>query len=607
MKTNQNMFHLMVYNWKPLVTFEIFYKVITAALVIPGIRGLITLILKMSGYKYLTIENAGRFFRNPVTLSCVVVLLVLMTFYSMIDIGTVIYILDQSSQNHKTSVRVSFRYALKKALRMFLPQNLPMVLVILFMIPFLHLGFASSLISTVDIPEFIKDEILVSLPKTIAMVLLFMLVGYILLRWIYIFNYYVLETKGFFIGAHRSAKLGKNHRWADFFMIMITQVFLALLYYVTTFLGATIIALGKKLCDSLGMAGLVLSSIIVVFLGIMLVIFLALSMPVSYAVITMLFYRRKEEENEELTHTPMIERKGDKRAVRREHIIWLIILILAVVACGVTIYRTYHGKLSLDVERVHTMEVSAHRGASIGFPENTMSAFRAAYYQGTDLIELDVQQSRDGVVYVMHDSNFLRTCGVNKNSWEMNWEDIQKLDAGKWYNAEKFTGEKVPSLDEVLHFAKISGIRLNIELKPTGHEKYFEQNVIDLIRKYDFEDNCVVTSQNYKTVKKVKEIEPDIRTVYVMSVAVGNLNAMKAADDFSVNSSFATRALVEACHNKGHRVYAWTVNRSQSIDQMITAGVDNIITNNVPLAKDRIASSRVSNVVDDLIIFLKKL
>ena len=170
-----------------------------------------------------------------------------------------------------------------------------------------------------------------------------------------------------------------------------------------------------------------------------------------------------------------------------------------------------------------------------------------------------------------------------------------------------YTGEKVPSLDEVLHFSKISGIRLNIELKPTGHEKYFEQNVIDLIRKYDFEDNCVVTSQNYKTVKKVKEIEPDIRTVYVMSVAVGNLNALKAADDFSVNSSFATRALVEACHNKGHRVYAWTVNRSQSIDQMITAGVDNIITNNVPLAKDRIASSRVSNVVDDLIIFLKKL
>ena len=50
------------------------------------------------------------------------------------------------------------------------------------------------------------------------------------------------------------------------------------------------------------------------------------------------------------------------------------------------------------------------------YPENTMAAFRGAVEQGCDWIELDVQESRDGQVFVMHDTNFLRTIGIDANS-----------------------------------------------------------------------------------------------------------------------------------------------------------------------------------------------
>ncbi len=606
MKNIRNVIKLLAFNWRPLVTFEIFYKVITAALVVPGFNYLLTFILEITDFHYITAENYKKFFQHPITIGMLILLLILITLYSLIDLGTVIYILDQSAQGHKTTVRVSFRYSLRKSFRMLLPQNLPMIFVVVFMIPFLHLGFISSLIGTLSLPDFITEDVWGDPLYRGILIAVIVLLGYVLLRWIYIFHYYELEKCNFFTGVKKSAHLGRKHRIVDLICIALTQGFLSLVYFGTSFLGVAIITLGKKLCDSLGMTGVVLSSIVVLFLGVMLVVFLALSLPLSFATISALFYYRKEQKEEEIHHTRKIERKGSKAWIRISHTFWALVLVAALVICGVSLYRTYHGEYSLDIEHVHQMEVTAHRGASSKYPENTMIAFGAAFQQGADWIELDIQQSKDGVIFVMHDSNFKRTTGVNKKPWQLTWEEIQKLDAGS-YKSEEFAGEKIPSLEEVIIFAKTVGIRLNIELKPTGHEVDFEEGVVAMLDEYDFVDQCVVTSQNYACVKKVKELNPDIRTVYVMSVAVGDLDALSAADDFSIRSSFINQNLVDTLHNKGHKVYAWTVNKPEAIDRMINMNVDNIITNYVPVAKDCIAKSRVTNLVDDLIAFLQQL
>ena len=154
--------------------------------------------------------------------------------------------------------------------------------------------------------------------------------------------------------------------------------------------------------------------------------------------------------------------------------------------------------------------------------------------------------------------------------------------------------------------AKENNVRLNIEIKPTGHETDFEQSVVDLIREKNFEDYCVVTSQNYSVLERVKEYGEDIKTVYVMSLAYGNMNFFTAADAFSVESSNVTASLVSRVHNAGKEIYAWTVNTKNSINKMIDRNVDNIITDRVPLARQCIFDSDTSDLITEYVNFIRK-
>lgn len=225
-----------------------------------------------------------------------------------------------------------------------------------------------------------------------------------------------------------------------------------------------------------------------------------------------------------------------------------------------------------------------------------MRAFEGAREMGADWIELDVQQSRDGQIIVMHDTNFRRTAGVDANTWELTYEEVLELDVGSFFDAA-YAGEKVPLLSEAAQFAKENGIKLNIELKPTGHETDFEKNVIDVIHKAGIEDACVITSQVYEVLEKVKACDDSVTTVYVMSLAYGDINQLAAADHFSVEATSATRNLISHVHSAGKEIYVWTVNTEEGINKMINLNADNIITDNIKLAKRCVYESQYSDLL----------
>lgn len=89
-----------------------------------------------------------------------------------------------------------------------------------------------------------------------------------------------------------------------------------------------------------------------------------------------------------------------------------------------------------------------------------------------------------------------------------------------------------------------------------------------------------------------------------MRVAYGDLLKLEAADAFSVKAVNITSSMVSRLHDGGRELYAWTVNTPNSIDKMIRLNVDNIITDNVTLARSRIYSSKTSNIIQEYISFL---
>ncbi len=588
-------------SWRPLFEFELLYKLLAVTVFTPlaslSFRG----IMEATGYSYLTADNIGLFLKSPMALLLLAVLLLLLSFYVVFDISAILYALDQGQRGCRAEVPAMIAAAGRASVRIFRPRNWPLAAAALVLLPFLNIGIVSGFVSTVAIPEAIIDYILRHWYLPVLAAALFALLVVLLLRWLYVFHYYGLEGLRFGDARRHSVRLGRRRHLRDFLSLVLLQIGISLAFILLVLLLVAAIVWLTKLLASAAVVKSVLTSAVWVALGVMFLIFTVLSVPLGFCCISALYYTRKAELGEPCAAVPdQLRRRPGKTGFQR---VEAVVLALSLICCSVYVYRVSKGESNFNIEYIRTMEVTAHRGASAAYPENTMRAFQAAVELGADWIELDVQQTRDGEIIVMHDTNLRRTAGINQNIWETDWEELAALEAGSWFS-ESFSGEPIPRLEEVLEFAEETGVRLNIELKPSGHETAFEQGVVDRIRSYGLEDRCVVTSQNYEVLKQIKAYAPEIKTVYVMRVAYGDLLKLEAADAFSVKAVNITSSMVSRLHDGGRELYAWTVNTPNSIDKMIRLNVDNIITDNVTLARSRIYSSKTSNIIQEYISFL---
>lgn len=268
----------------------------------------------------------------------------------------------------------------------------------------------------------------------------------------------------------------------------------------------------------------------------------------------------------------------------------------------------------LNLLRKHTgrVLVSAHRGAANYAPENTMPAFYKALEQGSDIIEFDVQRTRDGQCVIMHDDRVERTTNGTGFVWDYTWAELAKLDAGSWFNAkiaekrlfyeknpalvipplteENFVGTPVPRLEEVLEWAKAVKMPVAIELKtpmPLYNElKVYEDlldQVLELIARYGDEEMTEIHSFDHPLCLRVKELNPNIATNVSMvgGILVDPLHLVKVAkaDGISIGSMYVTKDLVEAYHAEGIFVFAWGAgedpyNEEEILATLIKLGVD---------------------------------
>ncbi|MGA7870208.1 MAG: glycerophosphodiester phosphodiesterase family protein [Candidatus Binatus sp.] len=219
----------------------------------------------------------------------------------------------------------------------------------------------------------------------------------------------------------------------------------------------------------------------------------------------------------------------------------------------------------------------AHRGASGTFPENTLSAFGAAINAGADMCELDVQLSRDGAVVVIHDETVERTTDGKGEVAELTLEELKRLDAGAKFKRGAVKGERIPTLDEV--FAVISGkCGLNIELKAGG----LEHQVAQIMQARSAFGDSIVSSFDWEYLKKIQQLHFNIRVGLLADEKpvdlMMNAVAMRA---HAINPRWdmVTADLCKAAHERGFKVYTWTVDADARMRALIECGVDGIMTN----------------------------
>jgi glycerophosphoryl diester phosphodiesterase len=225
----------------------------------------------------------------------------------------------------------------------------------------------------------------------------------------------------------------------------------------------------------------------------------------------------------------------------------------------------------------------AHRGASGHAPENTLAAFRMAVEMGAKFIEADLRLTRDAKIVAMHDATVDRTTNGRGRVSKMSLAELRGLDAGVKFLSEdgrSFKGERVPTLDEILEFARKADVSLYLELKES-QSWGFEQTLVGALRSSGEINRAILISFDPDVLTTVRRIEPTLMTGFlVQSPAASAIEKTVAlgARQFLPRADKVTPELVVAAHRADLRVVVWTVNETVDMRAMIAAGVDGIIT-----------------------------
>ncbi len=157
------------------------------------------------------------------------------------------------------------------------------------------------------------------------------------------------------------------------------------------------------------------------------------------------------------------------------------------------------------------VHICGHRGHSSGAPENTLAALRAAKAAGATTAEIDVVLTGDDQIVLAHDLTLDRTTNGQGPIAARTAAEIAALDAGSWFGPQ-FAGEPMPSLPEVLDFAKSESFGLVIEIKERARVDRLTECLATLLEATGARDDVLLISFDHVDLRRAKERIPRLRT-----------------------------------------------------------------------------------------------
>jgi glycerophosphoryl diester phosphodiesterase len=247
--------------------------------------------------------------------------------------------------------------------------------------------------------------------------------------------------------------------------------------------------------------------------------------------------------------------------------------------------------------------ILGHRGASAVAPENTLAAFSRALQDGAEGIEFDVRLSRDGVAVVIHDSTLRRTASIDNSVSDLTATELQDIDVGSWFTGSSsvgrtpspnpsYSGEKLPTLAQVLQFFKANGGLLYVEMKSDADEgAELAAAVVRSVRESDIAHQVVVESFDLPAIAEIKKIDSGIRTAALfepkLSRPISTIRRLKmvdravgvGADEIALHYTLVGAGVVDKAREYGLETVVWTVDDPQWIGRARSLGIKALISN----------------------------
>ncbi|HLU85341.1 MAG TPA: glycerophosphodiester phosphodiesterase family protein [Vicingaceae bacterium] len=234
--------------------------------------------------------------------------------------------------------------------------------------------------------------------------------------------------------------------------------------------------------------------------------------------------------------------------------------------------------------------ITGHRGAAGLAPENTLASIQLALELGVDRIEIDVQQTKDNKIIVLHDRTLRRTTTGNGFVKKLTYDEILQFSAGFKFN-KFYSNEKVPTLEQVIDL--IDGkVELLIETKYSYmYYPNIERHLINIIKNKNAKDWCKIISFNDRALFRINKLDSSIKLgklfvgkhahlplSFDKGINIRPLKKYAFVDEVIVKHDYATRAIIDKVHDFGKELHVWTVNHEATIQKLIERGVDGIIS-----------------------------
>lgn len=247
-------------------------------------------------------------------------------------------------------------------------------------------------------------------------------------------------------------------------------------------------------------------------------------------------------------------------------------------------------KMPITVPTAHCPKlgntVFSHRGLNTVAPENTMAAFRKTAEAGLTWIETDVDILADGTPIILHDTTLDRTTDRAGSFYGLRASDLDSIDAGSWFGKE-FTGERIPTLAELVQFMNENKINANVELKANEEGAARSQELIERVvaelEKLDPEREIVISSFSQPLLMRFHDYAPQyaIGVLYETAALYEDwLSVLElcGATYIHVEDEGLTRQKVEAFTAAGYGVNVWTVNSKGRANELFNWGCTGVFS-----------------------------
>ncbi|MBW4708207.1 glycerophosphodiester phosphodiesterase [Roseobacter sp. YSTF-M11] len=548
-------------------------RLLSLAVILPVTSAVITLAISLSGQAALTDQDIARFFISPLGFPVFLGISAIILIASVLGLAAMTVALQNHSKSSLNALRLTlillgqrFRAVAGYALRLVLR-------IVLITTPFtgVSLLIAQSYFGAYDInyyltarpPEFLSGLALIAM----VMGLMTVIVTMKLLHWSVSLHLVLFDEVPPRDCFRESARIMAHKRWR---LLRGLLVWLAIRTALAFVLAVVFGWLIRHAADGFGTAFRGKLTLAMGYAALWWVCGMIIS-AVSLGALARLLYDLHEHE---CHPKPIVPQDTRSLFAPRQMVFAAALLALFGLLGGVLLINR--------VQSAPNIEIIAHRGAAGTRPENTLASVRKAVEDGADWVEIDVQETAEGDVVVMHDSDFMKLAGVDLKIWEATAEDLAGIDIGSWFDP-LYAEERIPTLKQVLDVTR-DRAKLLIELKYYGHDQDLEARTVSIVEAAGMAAQVATMSLKYPAVQKMNALRPGWPTGVLAATAVGNLAALDA-DFIAVSTSMAGPQLVQRARAQGKKLYVWTVNEPLTMSALMSLGVDGIITDEPALAR----------------------